>query len=419
MAKDYRQLLQKQGLDIVGELKAIKSPHTLRCLTCEHVFTAGILGKLQAFQKYGSSGCPECHRRKRLSKTTETARKIVQKLQNHVLIDEYTPTNLADRKYLTLIENVHCGHQLKVHLPSFVEGSMECQICNGRHDYLSSLVDSLDIGLPYKIIKKGYHFYIDVNDYRIHFFDINLINDLELKSRRYLFNLHKEYEGNKLFIFSDEIEHNRELVRLKIRHYLGISNLPKVYARNTVVREVDKKEKRDFLIRNHIQGDSNTKINLGCYCGDKLVALMTFCNPRVIMNKRDVHNSTKWELSRYATDNSVHAIGTASKLLNFFKKNYEWDEIYSYADKRWSSGNMYHKLGFELVSDNKPEYFYIKDGIRKHRWGFRKDALKERYPSMYDPKKTEFQMTNELGIRRVWDCGTLKFVCKKSGINVV
>ena len=50
-----------------------------------------------------------------------------------------------------------------------------------------------------------------------------------------------------------------------------------------------------------------------------------------------------WELSRFST--SCGVIGIAGKLLENFKKNYEWSEIYSFADKRWSN------YKFEMVYD--------------------------------------------------------------------
>lgn len=69
---------------------------------------------------------------------------------------------------------------------------------------------------------------------------------------------------------------------------------------------------------------------------------------------------------------------------------------------------MYHQLGFKLTADNPPDYFYVKDGVRKHRWNYRKDILKTTLPR-YDPNKTEYQNMVDHGFWRVWDCGTLKF----------
>lgn len=69
---------------------------------------------------------------------------------------------------------------------------------------------------------------------------------------------------------------------------------------------------------------------------------------------------------------------------------------------------MYYQLGFTLTADNPPDYFYVVDGVRKHRWNFRKDVIKYTLPN-YDPNITEYQNMENHGYWRVWDCGTLKF----------
>jgi hypothetical protein len=90
----------------------------------------------------------------------------------------------------------------------------------------------------------------------------------------------------------------------------------------------------------------------------------------------------------------------------------EFTSVYSYADRRWSDGNLYYKLGFNLDGISPPDYFYIFDKKRKHRWAFRKDVLKNKKDFIYDPAKTEYQNMLGNGFDRVWDCGSLRFVKK-------
>jgi hypothetical protein len=124
------------------------------------------------------------------------------------------------------------------------------------------------------------------------------------------------------------------------------------------------------------------------------------------------NESGSWELSRFATDTNYRVPGIASRLLTHFQRNHQWSMIYSYADKRWSVGNVYTQLGFTESGHNPPAYWYVVDGKRKHRWGYRKDVLREVY-SGYDSSKTEYQMMLEQGIDRVWDCGTIKYTMVK------
>jgi hypothetical protein len=51
----------------------------------------------------------------------------------------------------------------------------------------------------------------------------------------------------------------------------------------------------------------------------------------------------------------------------------------------------------------------VVDGVRKHRWGFRKDILKLKVPD-YDPIRTEYDTVfNVMGHDRVWGAGTTKW----------
>lgn len=230
----------------------------------------------------------------------------------------------------------------------------------------------------------------------------------------------KEYfedKGVKLIIlYEDEWMNNRDLVVEKIKHYMGINKHKKVFARKCIIKEIDKSESVDFLNKNHIQGSCGSQIKLGAYYDNTLVAVMTFTKPRIAMmhSKKKVKENS-WELARFATDVNYRVIGIASKLLKHFQKNYKWNIIYSYADLRWSSKekNVYESLGFSLDKINPQEYHYIVENKRFHRWGFRKDALKEKFPEYYDKTQTEYQNILNIGYDRIWDSGTLKYIMEK------
>ena len=105
-----------------------------------------------------------------------------------------------------------------------------------------------------------------------------------------------------------------------------------------------------------------------------------------------------WNLSRFCNKINYSVIGGASKLLNFFIKNYDVSRIVSYADRDWSMGDLYFKLGFDLVSENNPDYKYIINDIRTHKSRFRKS-------------KTGISESN-LNLLKIWDCGKIKYEIK-------
>lgn len=233
-------------------------------------------------------------------------------------------------------------------------------------------------------------------------------------------NRGKNYHVNKLnkctkkgirllTIFEDEYIDHPEIVESKILSILHVNNLPKINARQCAVKEISSKEKKNFLNNNHLQGNDVSSVKLGLFYNDKLVSVMTFAKPsRVRSSKKHQHVEGLWELNRFATDNMYNVRGAAGKLLSYFKKHYNWNKIYSYADKRWSNGNLYNKLGFRQVIDSPPNYWYVPRGYYKriYRYNFTKYKLVEQG---FNPEQTEQQIMKDRGYTRIWDCGHLKF----------
>ena len=129
---------------------------------------------------------------------------------------------------------------------------------------------------------------------------------------------------------------------------------------------------------------------------------MTFSHGSLAKGVRKIVKDI-WELSRFCVLNTKHIPGAASKLLAYFKRNYEWETIFSYADRRWSCGRLYYQLGFEMSGASKPNYWYVKGPRRIRRFSLRKKPE--------EPKDvSEWFLRLQEGYSRLWDCGHLKFV---------
>ena len=109
---------------------------------------------------------------------------------------------------------------------------------------------------------------------------------------------------------------------------------------------------------------------------------------------------------RFCNKLNTNIIGGASKLFKHFVENYKSKEITTYADRSISQGRLYETLGFKFIKKTEPNYYYIIDGIRHHRFNFRKDVLVKQG---YDPNKTEHEIMLERNIYRIYDSGNLKF----------
>lgn len=223
------------------------------------------------------------------------------------------------------------------------------------------------------------------------------------------FNMCKELGIQLITIFEDEYLNNIDLIHNKLASILGSSKVECIHARTCDVREISPSDKRIFLDVNHVQGNDTSSIKLGLFFDNILVSVMTFAKPSRVRSSVK-HQQTKglWELNRFASHCEYNVRGAAGKLLSYFKKNYDWSTIYSYADKRWSQGALYHTLGFTQVSDTSPNYWYVPRGYykREYRYNYAKYKLIEQG---FDSTKTEKQIMLDRGFTRVWDCGHHKF----------
>ncbi len=250
----------------------------------------------------------------------------------------------------------------------------------------------LDFYLP------DYNLAIEYNGVYWHHEDINHI------TRNYHNNKYKECErlGIQLItIFSNFWKFKKEIVQNILMQKIGLAK-HSIYARDTLIKTVSTVDARDFLNKTHIQGYTPATYRYGLYNKDILVAIMTFGN-RAGIGKRD--NSI--ELIRFSSLGRV--VGGASKLLKQFRKEVPDLNIISYSDNEWSDGNLYNVLGFTLEKELPPSYWYFTPRSEKwfHRYNFAKHKL---IKLGYDKNKTEREITKEMGLLKLWDCGKRKWV---------
>ena len=213
-----------------------------------------------------------------------------------------------------------------------------------------------------------------------------------------------EQQGYKLIhIFEDEWINKQEIIKNKLKSILGIDQIS-IYARKCHIKEIDNTIKNQFLNQNHIQGEDKSSIKLGLYYGDLLVAVMTF-------GKSRFNKNYQYELIRYATLNGYRVIGGAGKLLKYFERTYNPNSIITYADRRYSQGNMYLKLGFMFSHNSKPNLFYIKgNDIRFNRIKFQKHKLKNILGDKFDNNLSEQKNMKLNGWNKIYDCGNMVFI---------
>lgn len=204
-----------------------------------------------------------------------------------------------------------------------------------------------------------------------------------------------------LHIFEDEWIYKKDIVKSIILNKLKLTNRI-IYARKCEIRKVDSKTSKKFMEDNHIQGSVNSKVNLGLFYENKLISLMTFSKGRIIMGGKE----NEWELNRFCNEINTTIVGSSSRLLKFFINEYKPEKIVSYSDIRLFDGGMYEKIGFKKISQSKPNYWYVINDIRYHRFNFRKSIL---IKEGFSKDKTERQIMLDRGIYRIYDCGNIRW----------
>jgi len=248
--------------------------------------------------------------------------------------------------------------------------------------------NELDIYLPGKMLG------IEFNGNYFHSFD-----KIETpKERHYHQNKYEICKKNNirlLQISENEWHDKQEIIKSKIKSLFGLN---KIFARKCNIKKVADQEYIIFMDENHIQGHRLAKVKYGLYYNDELVACMSF-------NKK----GEEWEIMRFANKLNISVVGGASRLFKNFISDNHPIKIISYADLRYSIGNMYYKLGFKLERITKPDYVYIKGKKVFSRYQFQKHKLKNKLGN-YDPYSSESVNMFNNGFRRMWGAGNLKFL---------
>ena len=289
-----------------------------------------------------------------------------------------------------------CSHicsRAEQDIMKFIEGC-NVSVISKNKDILNG--KELDIYIPEKKIA------IEYDGLIWHSEKFNKVRDYHLNK-----TIECEKQGIRLIhIFEDEWLKHEDIVKSKLKHILGLdTELIKIFGRKTEINTIDRKTAKEFLEKNHIQGYARSTIYLGCFYGNNLVGVMTF--------KRENKVGDKWELTRFATDITKHCIGVGGKLFKYFIRNYNPSEVKSFADRRWTTSlnnTLYDNLGFKLNKILKPDYSYVVNSERMHKFDFRKKRLLKKYPNKgLNLNMTEHEMCKKLGFYRIYNCGLIKY----------
>lgn len=299
--------------------------------------------------------------------------------------------NIGKHKLFRLAKEYNIDVPTENHISSqhkeiidYIESISETEIVINTRSIISPL--ELDIYLP------EYKLAIEIDGVYWH-------SEQQGKDRNYHLNkteLCLEQGIKLLHIFETD---NIEIWKSTISGIL--QNNTRVFARKCIIQELDNLSYKEFCTENHLQGHSAAKYKYGLYYKDNLVAIMSFAKSRY-------SNSYDFELMRYCNKRHITVVGGASKLLSYFMKHNKGD-IVSYANRRWSEGDMYKTIGFDELNDSTPNYFYIVRNKLESRLKYQKHKLSNILEN-FDINLSEYDNMISNGFDRIWDCGNKVFV---------
>jgi hypothetical protein len=251
---------------------------------------------------------------------------------------------------------------------------------------------------------QNFPFYVVAINSRVY---VNLVPLNATFTAEQLTSLQSLYQNKQLMLvhlWEDVWCTRRYQVLGRLDSFCGLNE--SLHGRKAKISEIEAVDAKNFLHLHHLQGFIKTKYNLGLYFGSELTAVACFAQSRPMPSKGKHYRSA--ELVRFATRTGFTIVGGLGRLIARFLKDVEVNDLMTYADRDWSLGKGYDKLGFDSSGATPSVQFYFDS----------KTAT--RYTEHRLPKniKVAFEAQNILnldefladkGIFKVFNTGNLKY----------
>jgi G:T-mismatch repair DNA endonuclease (very short patch repair protein) len=204
-------------------------------------------------------------------------------------------------------------------------------------------------------------------------------------------------------IWEDEWNKNPEQIKRMVAHKLGMTTESKVFARKTIISEVTKQVAENFLDEHHVQGWAAGSYYYGLFKKNdpqSLVALLVLRTEK----------GNGLNIIRYAT--SANVVGGFTKLLAYAERTLLPDFIITFSDHCVSDGGLYANNGFIADKELKPDYRYVINAERKHKFGYRIKRFKDDPSLVWIDGLTERELADLNGLDRIWDAGKTRWLKK-------
>lgn len=408
LSDEFENLLRIKypTIKIAGEYTNYSHPLKFKCDICSKTFVRTPSTFInQSFYE----PCPICAKSKLSKERTKTTQEFIAEVKS-LYGDRFTilsPYTKSANKVDVLCND--CNKMFSIEANSLLQGhtcpyhninNSKCE--NEIFEFVKSISPDAEQGNRTILDGKELDIYIPSKNLAIEYNGLYWHSDACGKDVNYHLNKTEECErqGIQLIhIFEDEWIYKQEIVKSYLNHFLGVTKLVGD-ANEHIIKKVKSEIAEAFLEQNHIQGGCRADYSYGLYCDGVLLSLMSFGK---------ISENDTYELLRFCSKLNTNAVEAPGKLLKAFLRDLNPSEVISYADKRWSQGNLYKQLGFEHIGNTSPNYFYVFGDKRENKNKYAKRIL---IKEGYDTNKTEKQIMLDIGIYRIYDCGSMLFKLK-------
>lgn len=361
----------------------------------------------QALRRGTTTSCGNCNRTDLQIELTSTKEKFTSFIMRLSIKLNHKPTisELATALGLTTSQTSRIIHKYEVEdyinsnynrsnfekdIADYIQ-SLKVQVVTNDRTILQN--KELDIYIPNKNIAieaNGSYWHCSL--YKDKNYHINKVEQCESKG------IHLLHIFEHDWLDLNMQEKLKALIRCKLNYSQTI-----IYARQTVIKQIDNKQKTEFLNKYHLQNDVSCQVALGLYYDDMLIEVMTFGKPRFT-------DDYDYELLRLCTKHDYKVIGGASKLFKHFIKNNPTNSIISYCNHARFSGKVYTQIGMTYNGHTTPNYEYVHNTTLNTL--SRQQCMKHKLlvQGFGTPDMTEEQIMFERGYLKVYDCGNKRFV---------
>lgn len=127
----------------------------------------------------------------------------------------------------------------------------------------------------------------------------------------------------------------------------------------------------------------------------------------VLKRDKDSTGDNVLNIIRYATHGLVQ--GGFTKLVKHATAIYQPGSFVTFADHCISDGSLYENNGFIVDKEIAPDYMYVVNNERKHKFGYRLKRFRDDSDLIWQEGASERELAALNGLEHIWDAGKTKY----------